>query len=713
MGTVVSFDVRDTEPADAAIAAATAWLHAVDARFSPYRADSEIARLDRGELLPSEASPDVQAVLSRCARLRTETAGFFDVRAAGRLDPSALVKGWAVAWAAEMLGAAGLRNFCVSAGGDLVTSGDALPEAGWRVAIQHPREREAVAAVVRARDLAVATSGLYERGAHLRDPGTGRAPDGVLSVTVTGPDLGLADAYSTAAFAMGADGPAWTLALQGYEAMTILADDTVVCTPGFPVSSTLWAGDWVETRAAGARPGATRRRAPRRAGGAAPAGAGAAVVGRRARRRSPGSASGSRSRWRSAPRAPGRWPPPAASPPRSAGWPGWSPPTRWSSSSLLVARFPPLERAIGQDRLVAWHRSLGPWPLYLLLAHAVLITVGYARAAHDGLLHQFGQLLWTYPGDPRERRGRDRAASRPASAPTGSHAASMAYETWWSVHLYTYLALFLSFSHQVDTGASFVGPPGRARSGGRPCGSARSRSSWAAGSGCRSGARCATGCAWSPSRRRARAPSRSCSRGRRLDRLPVAGGQFLQWRFLRPRHVVAGAPVLALGRPGPRPPADHGQGPRRPQRARSPRLRPGPGSRSRVPTAPSPPTAAMPTGSCSSAPASARTPIRALLQDLPGGRRRRRAAARLARARTWCCGRRSPPTSRGAAAALIELVGPRERVPLDAAALRRLVPDLADARPLRLRPRRLHRSCSPPPVPRASPDPRPPRDFAL
>jgi DMSO/TMAO reductase YedYZ heme-binding membrane subunit len=65
---------------------------------------------------------------------------------------------------------------------------------------------------------------------------------------------------------------------------------------------------------------------------------------------------------------------------------------------LLVARMPPLERAIGQDRLVAWHRRLGPWPLYLLLAHAVLITVGYARQANDGLLHQFGQLLWTYPG---------------------------------------------------------------------------------------------------------------------------------------------------------------------------------------------------------------------------------------------------------------------------------------------------------------------------
>jgi thiamine biosynthesis lipoprotein len=52
---------------------------------------------------------------------------------------------------------------------------------------------------------------------------------------VIGPDLGLADAYSTAAFAMGLDGPAWTIGLHGYEAMTILADRTVLCTPNFPL----------------------------------------------------------------------------------------------------------------------------------------------------------------------------------------------------------------------------------------------------------------------------------------------------------------------------------------------------------------------------------------------------------------------------------------------------------------------------------------------
>jgi thiamine biosynthesis lipoprotein len=124
----------------------------------------------------------------------------------------------------------------INGGGDVVVRGGARPAQTWTVGIQHPRDRTAIAAAVAVSDTAVATSGTYERGEHLIDPRTGAAPEGVLSVTVVGPDLGLADAYSTAAFALGPDGPAWTLGLaaDGYEALTILADDRVLRTPGFP-----------------------------------------------------------------------------------------------------------------------------------------------------------------------------------------------------------------------------------------------------------------------------------------------------------------------------------------------------------------------------------------------------------------------------------------------------------------------------------------------
>jgi thiamine biosynthesis lipoprotein len=236
MGTVVSLDARDA-PASATRAAfgrAMAWLHDVDARFSTYRDDSEICRIDRGELLVSAASDDVRWVLERCAALRVETRGAFDERAGGRLDPSALVKGWAVQRGADILSDAGLTDFALNAGGDVVVRGGALPERHWRVGIQHPGDRDALAAAIDVTDTAVATSGTYERGGHLLDPRTGASPSDVLSVTVVGPDLGTADAYSTAAFALGADGPQWTLGLEGCEAMTILADARVLCTPGFP-----------------------------------------------------------------------------------------------------------------------------------------------------------------------------------------------------------------------------------------------------------------------------------------------------------------------------------------------------------------------------------------------------------------------------------------------------------------------------------------------
>src|SRR2546430_8084849 len=235
MGMPIVVDVRDDNTDEAALDHVFAWFRWVDATFSTYKEDSEISRLARGELAPSDAVPEVRWVLNRCEQLREETRGFFDARATGRLDPSGLVKGWSVDRAAELLRHAPIRNFAVSAGGDMCLSGRAVPELSWRVGIEHPRERLQDAAVVQANDLAIATSGAYVRGAHIIDPYSGRAPQGVLSVTVVGPELATADAYATAAFAMGPDrAPQWTARLQSYEAMTILADETVFKTGGFP-----------------------------------------------------------------------------------------------------------------------------------------------------------------------------------------------------------------------------------------------------------------------------------------------------------------------------------------------------------------------------------------------------------------------------------------------------------------------------------------------
>ena len=237
MGMPVVVDVRDQDVDDAVFDRVFDWLRFVDATFSTYKADSEISRINRGELELADAHEAVREVLDRCEELRQETGGYFDAHAPlpGLVDPSGLVKGWSVDRAGAILDAGGARNYAVNAGGDMVLRGGALPDDRWRVGIQHPLLRDQIAKVVEANDLAVATSGTYERGDHDIDPHPAKPPVGVLSVTITGPQLATADAYATAAFAMGEAGPNWTARLpRGYAAMTILADERVLSTPGFP-----------------------------------------------------------------------------------------------------------------------------------------------------------------------------------------------------------------------------------------------------------------------------------------------------------------------------------------------------------------------------------------------------------------------------------------------------------------------------------------------
>ena len=231
MGMPVELEAPGPLPG-AAVADLWRWLRFVDATFSTYRADSAISRLDRGELRIADCDPVVDEVLTRCAQLRERTDGYFSARPGGRLDPSGLVKGWSVQRAAELLAAAGVRDFFINAGGDVAARGAPSVGRPWRVGIRHPHEPARLAAVLGVVDLAVATSGEYERGAHILDPHTGRPPAGLRSVTVVGPDLGTADAYATAIFAMGSAGPEWALRLEGYDALCITAEDGVVSTPG-------------------------------------------------------------------------------------------------------------------------------------------------------------------------------------------------------------------------------------------------------------------------------------------------------------------------------------------------------------------------------------------------------------------------------------------------------------------------------------------------
>ncbi|MEU6659353.1 FAD:protein FMN transferase [Streptomyces sp. NPDC046821] len=222
MGTVFSVTARGEDVTPQALDEAEAWLRHVDAVFSTYREGSEVSRIARGELAPEDSAPEVREVLRLCERAREQTDGWFTTGYAGGFDPSGLVKGWAVERAAEGLLAAGATGVCVNGGGDVQLHG-----GPWRVGIADPLHPGQVAAVVESQQgtLAVATSGPAERGCHIVDPHTGRAPaDGLASLTVVCEGLTDADTWATAAYAMGPQARAWLEAQPGVTAFAMTPD---------------------------------------------------------------------------------------------------------------------------------------------------------------------------------------------------------------------------------------------------------------------------------------------------------------------------------------------------------------------------------------------------------------------------------------------------------------------------------------------------------
>ena len=240
MGTVFSFDIRGGEPeaVQAVLEQAVAQLHRVNEVFSTYRDDSQVSRLARGELTVAECDPEVAEVLELGAEAERVSSGWFSTNYEGRLDPTGIVKGWAAERAAELIAtAAGVSGVSVNGGGDVQMFGAPGPYRPWRVGVSDPLRPGGLAAVISAAgadELAVATSGTAERGAHIVDPSTGKsAVTDLVAVTVVAPRLTWADCWATAAFAMGSrEGLAWLESLPDVEALLITAGDEVRCTGG-------------------------------------------------------------------------------------------------------------------------------------------------------------------------------------------------------------------------------------------------------------------------------------------------------------------------------------------------------------------------------------------------------------------------------------------------------------------------------------------------
>ena len=246
----------------------------------------------------------------------------------------------------------------------------------------------------------------------------------------------------------------------------------------------------------------------------------------------------------------------------------------------LMARIPPVERGVGADRLARWHSAGGRYAIGLVVAHALLITWGYAVTAHTTVTHQAWTLLDSYP-DVLLATTAGLLLVMIAVASARAVRPRMRYETWYYLHFYTYLAAALAFSHQFADGAEFMT-------------NTAARVAWSAlyvGVG--------AAIAWyrfvTPVRQALRHRLRVTEvrpeapgvvsvviGGRHLAELRAEAGQFFRWRFLTRDLWWTSSPYSLSEPPRPGPAADHRQGVRGPQR-RAPRAEAGHPGRRRGP----------------------------------------------------------------------------------------------------------------------------------
>ena len=196
-----------------AFAEITSFVNLVDDLFSTYKPDSVVSQLRDGRMQISDAQADVIEVANLCAIAKDLTDGAFDPWSVpGGFDPSGYVKGWAADKCADIAQEHGAQHVQINFAGDLALRGgfnDAGAIKPWSIGISNPDNTQEVVKVVEIFDGSIATSGDYERGAHIHDPYTRMIAIGARSASVIGPDAGLCDALATALMVAGKDGAKW------------------------------------------------------------------------------------------------------------------------------------------------------------------------------------------------------------------------------------------------------------------------------------------------------------------------------------------------------------------------------------------------------------------------------------------------------------------------------------------------------------------------
>lgn len=175
------------------------YLKWVDSTFSPFKPTSEVSKFN----LHKKYSDDLRNILKLAEQTKKETGGFFDVFSPnGKLDPSGIVKGWAIWEASKILKEEGHKRFFVDIAGDAEIVGK-----NWKWGIRNPFKSSEIIKTFQLSNCGIATSGTSERGDHIYNPLTKKAvTTEVVSLTVIAKNVYEADRFATAAFAMGRNG---------------------------------------------------------------------------------------------------------------------------------------------------------------------------------------------------------------------------------------------------------------------------------------------------------------------------------------------------------------------------------------------------------------------------------------------------------------------------------------------------------------------------
>jgi thiamine biosynthesis lipoprotein len=233
MGMLVVVNVVDKGVTDEDINEVFSYFHYIDNKFSTYKKDSEISQINKGELKESQYSSEMKKILFLSEKTKRETNGYFDIHINGILDPSGIVKGYAIFEAAKILKFKGFNNFYIEIAGDVQAYGKNEKKEKWSVGIQNPFALNEIVKVVYLKGQGIATSGTYARGNHIYDPKSREKVDTIISMTVIGPNVYEADRFATGAFAMGGKGIEFIEKLKGFEGYMIQKDKKAVYTSGF------------------------------------------------------------------------------------------------------------------------------------------------------------------------------------------------------------------------------------------------------------------------------------------------------------------------------------------------------------------------------------------------------------------------------------------------------------------------------------------------